>query len=89
MLASRKHGTIYTGSTGNMAQRLSQHTEGEGSGFTKKYDVKRLVYVEFYETMNEAMAREKQLKSWRRAWKVQLIEEVNPEWQDISAEVLQ
>ncbi len=89
MLASRKHGTIYTGVTGNLAQRLSQHTEGKVAGFTKKHGVKRLVYAEFYDDMNEAMAREKQLKSWRRAWKVQLIEQVNPEWKDVAADVLQ
>ena len=88
MLASRKHGTIYTGMTGNLSQRLSQHTEGEGAGFTKKYGVKRLVYAEFHEAMEAAMAREKQIEKWKRAWKVRLIEAANPEWNDLSGDLL-
>ena len=89
ILASRKHGTLYIGVTSNLANRLYQHVEGEGGGFTGKHDVKRLVYAEFHETMVDAIAREKQFKKWKRAWKVRLIEEVNPEWADAAADVLQ
>ena len=89
MLASRKHGTIYIGSSGYLAKRLFQHVEGKGSTFTAKHGVKRLVDVEFHESMTAALEREKQLKKWNRAWKIRLIEAVNPQWDDISADVLQ
>jgi len=84
LLASRKHGTLYLGVTSNIAERLETHRRGEGSKFAKKYHAKRLVYVEFHDTMPAAILREKQIKNWKRTWKVQLVETVNPEWDDLS-----
>ena len=80
LLASRKHGTLYTGVTADIAQRLTTHQRGEGSTFAKRYGARRLVYVEFHDTMPAAILREKQIKKWNRAWKVQLVEQINPEW---------
>ena len=87
ILASRKYGTLYVGVTSNLAVRLEAHLGGEIEGFTKKYGVTRLVYAEFHETMEAAILREKQIKKWRRAWKVRLIEQMNPEWKDLSADI--
>jgi len=87
ILASRKYGTLYVGVTSNLAVRLEAHRSGEIEGFTKKYGVTRLVYAEFHETMGAAILREKQIKKWRRAWKVRLIEQMNPEWRDLSADI--
>ena len=85
ILASRPHGTLYIGVTNNLALRLQQHRMGRGSEFVRKYGVYRLVYVEeSYETPMEAIAREKQLKKWKRDWKIQLIEKDNLEWRDLS-----
>jgi putative endonuclease len=85
MLASRKHGTLYIGVTSDLAARVSQHKAGEADGFTKKYGVKRLVWAEHFETMETAIMREKQMKKWNRAWKVQLIEQENPDWEELHA----
>jgi len=82
ILASHKKGTIYTGVTSDIKQRVYQHKTGALGGFTKKYDVKQLVYVEFHPTMQAAIRREKQIKEWRRQWKVDLIEKDNPDWLD-------
>jgi putative endonuclease len=82
--ASARHGTLYIGVTNNLALRLGQHRLGRGSEFVRKYGVYRLVYVESYETPVEAIAREKQLKKWKRDWKIQLIEKDNLEWRDLS-----
>jgi putative endonuclease len=83
ILASRKHGTLYIGVTADLVVRLTQHREGTGSAFVRKHHVHRLVYVEFHATMPEAIAREKQLKVWQRAWKIRLIEQDNPDWEDL------
>ena len=80
ILASRKHGTLYIGVTSNLAQRLEAHRSDAVEGFTSKYGVYRLVYAEHHETMEAAITREKQIKKWNRAWKIRLIERVNPEW---------
>jgi putative endonuclease len=88
ILASRKHGTLYTGVTSNIAHRVALHKSMEIEGFTRRYGVKRLVYVEPHGTMNAAIRREKQIKEWKRAWKVQLIEADNPEWDDLYARLL-
>jgi putative endonuclease len=74
LLANRYRGTIYTGVTSNLAQRTWQHRGGEGSGFTAKYGVCRLVHAEEFPTIEEAIAREKAIKKWRREWKIELIE---------------
>ena len=83
ILASAPNGILYIGVTGDLHHRMAQHEQGLIDGFTKKYGVKRLVYYEFYETMPEAIAREKRLKEWQRAWKVRLIKGANPEWRDL------
>ncbi|HQV70819.1 MAG: GIY-YIG nuclease family protein [Anaerolineae bacterium] len=83
ILASQKNGTLYIGVTSNLQERIRQHKEGETGGFTRQYGVHRLVHVEHFSNMLEAIAREKQLKKWNRAWKIQLIQETNPEWRDL------
>src|SRR5437868_8339930 len=72
ILASRRHGTLYIGVTNNVAKRLEQHRNGEGSSFVKAYGVHRLVHVEAFERADEAITREKQLKRWKRDWKIEL-----------------
>jgi putative endonuclease len=84
ILASRRHGTLYIGVTNSLQTRLQQHRNGQGSEFVKVYGVYRLVYVEAYERAEEAIAREKQLKCWKRDWKIELIERENLEWRDLS-----
>jgi putative endonuclease len=84
MLASRKNCTLYLGVTNNLRIRLEQHRNCRGSEFVRKYLVHRLVYVEEFASPQEAIAREKQMKNWRRAWKIQLLEKENPDWQDLS-----
>ena len=87
ILASKKNGALYTGVTSSLVQRVWQHKNKEVEGFTQKYDVDRLVYYEIHEDSMEAITREKQLKKWKRAWKVRLIEEKNPEWRDLYDEI--
>ena len=84
VLASRRHGTIYVGVTSDLIARLYQHREGVTPGFAAKYAAYRLVHFEMFDDMYAAIAREKQLKAWRRAWKVALIEESNPFWEDLA-----
>jgi len=84
ILASKRNGTLYVGVTSNLASRIEAHRSGVVDGFTKKYDVKTLVYFELHADMYEAIQREKRIKKWNRAWKVQLIEQANPEWRDLS-----
>ena len=83
ILASRKHGTLYVGVTGSLPQRIWQHRDGSGMGFTRRYGVYRLVYVEEFPSPETAIAREKSLKKWPREWKVNLIERENPHWADL------
>jgi putative endonuclease len=83
MLASGRHGTLYIGVTNDLARRMSEHQAKTMPGFTVQYDVTRLVWYEDYERIDEAIAREKSLKKWRRDWKIRLIEEMNPEWEDL------
>lgn len=85
LLASQRNGTLYVGVTSNLVQRVWQHKEGLAEGFTKKYGVKLLVWYEQHETMESAIAREKALKEWQRAWKIKLVEKANPEWNDLYA----
>ena len=84
ILASRRHGTLYIGVTNSVQKRLEQHKAGKGSSFVKRYGVCRLVHVETYQLAEEAITREKQLKRWKRDWKIELIERENPEWRDLS-----
>ena len=84
ILASKKHGTLYIGVTNNLRERLELHRSGKGSEFVKKYGVTRLVYTEEYSSPQDAIQREKQLKEWHRDWKIRLIEQENPDWDDLS-----
>ncbi len=84
ILVSGRHGTLYIGVTNDLRTRLEQHRAGRGSQFVKQYNVFRLVYVETFASPQEAIAREKQLKNWRRDWKVRLIETDNLDWSDLS-----
>jgi putative endonuclease len=83
LLASRKYGTLYVGVTSNLAERAWQHREEVVPGFTTKYGIKRLVYYEFHDSMVEAIRREKKIKEWQRAWKIDLIHSMNPTWRDL------
>lgn len=84
ILASRRNGTLYTGSTDNLAKRVYEHQEKVRGGFTAKYGVNILVWYEQFETRDAAFKRERQIKEWRRVWKLELIEKTNPWWQDLS-----
>ena len=83
ILASRKDGATYVGITNDLVRRLYEHRTKAVRGFTSKYNVTRLVWFEIYEDAYSAISREKDLKKWKRAWKVRLIEEQNPEWVDL------
>lgn len=83
MLAGHKNGTLYTGVTNDLARRLYEHQTGQGSRFAARYSVRRLVWYEQHATAELAIAREKAIKTWPRAWKVSLIEAENPEWFDL------
>jgi putative endonuclease len=87
LLASRKQGTLYLGVTGNLVRRVYEHKEKVVPGFTKRYDVDRLVWFECYDDPTNAIEREKVIKKWRRAWKIRLIEEANPDWKDLYPEI--
>jgi len=88
LLASHKNGTLYTGVTSNLVQRIWQHKNEQLDGFTKKYGVYLLVWYELHEAMESAIAREKAIKEWKRAWKLELIETVNPQWLDLYDEIV-
>ncbi|HQT65303.1 MAG: endonuclease [Acidocella sp. 20-57-95] len=88
ILASKKNGTLYTGVTSNLVQRVWQHQNGITGGFTAKYNTKRLVWYEPHETMESAIIREKQLKSGSRMAKIRLIMANNPDWLDLSGTLL-
>ena len=83
LLASRKGGTLYAGVTNNLVRRVFEHKNDVVEGFTQKYGVHTLVWFESTESIEAAIQREKQLKNWKRAWKVALIEKENPNWQDL------
>ena len=88
ILASQKNGTLYIGVTSDLIKRVYEHKNSLVDGFTKKYNVHDLVYFEQFQDMNSAIAREKQLKAWKRQWKIALIEKVNGNWQDLYGEIL-
>ena len=83
ILASRRNGTLYIGITSDLVKRIWQHKKGELEGFTKQYLVKRLVYYEIHQSSESAITREKQIKRWKRQWKLRLIENDNPDWYDL------
>jgi len=84
ILASKRNGTLYIGVTNDLARRVGEHQAGIADGFTKKYGVHTLVYFETFSDVNEAIAREKRLKKYKRQWKTNLIQEHNVEWQDLT-----
>ena len=88
IMTSQKNGTLYIGVTANLIQRVFLHKQGCIQGFTQQYDCKLLVYFEPFERLADAFEREKQLKNWKRRWKLQLIHEFNPEWKDLYPEIV-
>jgi len=88
MLASARYGTLYLGVTSNLIGRVWQHREGLIEGFTKKYGVKQLVWFEVHADTIAAITREKQLKKWNRAWKINLIQQENPYWRDLYDDIV-
>ena len=83
IMASKRNGTLYVGVTNNLVRRAWEHREGIIPGFTKKYDIKMLVYFEVFHDIGLAIRRETRLKFYRRSWKLRLIETTNPEWRDL------
>jgi putative endonuclease len=83
IMASKRNGTLYVGVTNDLVRRIYEHREGQADGFTKKYGVKTLAYFESHDDIDRALQREKNLKHWRRAWKIDLIEKANPDWHDL------
>lgn len=88
LLANRPFGTLYVGVTSDLVQRVWQHREGLADGFTRKYGVKTLVWFEGTGSIEAAIRREKQIKNWKREWKIALIEQGNPQWRDLYPELL-
>lgn len=88
ILASGCNGTLYIGVTADLIQRIWEHKQNVVPGFTRRYGVRRLVYFELWESIIDATERETQLKNWNRAWKIELIESVNPKWRDLWEEII-
>jgi len=88
ILASRRNGTLYIGVTSDLIKRVYEHKNNLVGGFTKKYNVHRLVYYEKTEDISSAIMREKRIKKWKRTWKIELIEKSNPEWRDLYFDLL-
>ena len=88
ILASKPNGTLYIGVTNDLLQRIHQHRQATQDGFTQRYSVYSLVYFETFDSIRAAIEREKQLKKWNRAWKIELIEAANPYWDDLLDEIL-
>jgi putative endonuclease len=88
ILASGRNGTLYTGSTRNPARRFYEHQEKAVPGFTARYGVGRLVWYEAHDSQDDAFKRERQIKEWKRLWKLELIERFNPAWRDLTNELL-
>jgi len=89
ILASKRNGTLYVGVTSDLIKRAWEHKNGITGGFTKKYNVHTLVYYQIFEDMSSAILREKQIKKWRRAWKIELIEKSNRTWRDLWPDILE
>jgi putative endonuclease len=87
MLASKRNGTLYVGVTNNLVRRIAEHKAKLVPGFTRKYGVDLLVYFEAFDSILEARAREHAMKRWRRAWKIELIEKLNPDWRDLTGQL--
>ena len=87
ILANRRNGTVYVGATSDLGRRIWEHKSEVIEGFTKRYGLHTLVYAEFHTTMAEAISRGKRIKNWRRAWKITLVEQLNPGWRDLSDQI--
>ena len=88
ILASKRNGTLYVGVTSDLVKRTWEHKQGLVEGFTRKYGAKTLVYYEVHQSSETAITREKQIKKWERAWKIRLIEKVNPDWADLYEKIV-
>lgn len=89
IMAKARNSTFYVGVTSNLAKRVYEHKNNSTDGFTQKYDIKTLVYYEIHDTAETAILREKRLKKWNRIWKMRLIENMNPEWNDLYDSICQ
>jgi len=88
IVTNRRYGTLYIGVTSDLVQRIAQHRLGVVDGFTKEFKLKLLVWYEIHSEIREAIVREKQLKKWRRDWKIELIQKMNPLWEDLYPTIL-
>ncbi|HWI85712.1 MAG TPA: GIY-YIG nuclease family protein [Sphingomonas sp.] len=88
IMTNKPRGTLYVGVTADLSARITQHRDGRGSAFCKRYNLTNLVLAEPHTTIEGAIMREKALKAWQRAWKIRLIEEANPDWRDLSDHLL-
>ena len=88
ILASKRNGTLYIGVTSDLVKRIWEHKNNVVDGFTKRYGIHNLVWYEMHESMQSAIEREKKLKDWKRAWKLDLIEKENPDWQDLYTAII-
>lgn len=88
ILASKKNGTLYTGVTSNLIKRVYEHKNNLVKGFTQKYNIHNLVYYEVYNDVYKAITREKRVKKWKRQWKIELINKLNPDWKDLYNDIL-
>jgi putative endonuclease len=88
ILTNKKFGTLYIGITRDLVRRIYEHKEKLLDGFSKKYGLDKLVYYEIFDSVIDAISREKQLKNWKREWKIELIKKMNPEWKDLYSEVI-
>jgi putative endonuclease len=88
LMASQRNGTLYVGVTSELKKRVWQHRNDSHDGFTKNYGVRELVYYELHGDMESAITREKKIKKWHRAWKIKLIEEMNPDWNDLWTSII-
>jgi len=88
IITNKRDGTLYIGVTSDLPQRIWQHREGVAEGFSKQYRLKHLVWFESHDEITEAIRREKALKEWPRAWKVELIEKTNPDWDDLYSQLI-
>jgi len=88
ILANRRNGTLYVGVTSDLVKRIEEHRQKLVEGFTRKYEITHLVYFETFEEIREAIIRERQIKEWKRKWKTELIQSINPYWRDLYEDIL-
>jgi len=88
IMTNKKYGTLYIGVTSNLIKRVYEHKNSFIDSFTSKYNLKKLVYYEVFDDINEAIKREKQLKKWKRVWKIELIDKFNPTWKDLYLDLI-